>query len=207
MGTVIFSSILALIVGSYARAFFFLGFILRSMTRPTEKDVTKMNHILETRRLPKPFISFFMLILFIKVRWYLHKRRKSKKFISAVNLLINNIYKYSLEKVIVDKKLGVILERYDRTFFYQLNNYDSHKPWPIILLFRYLTAINKNNFNLLNFHLTFSAWEDTALLVFGSPIVNPALGEYRVSDEVISEFGSVFGPKKEFMKNLCLIAV
>lgn len=205
MGTVIFSSILALIVGSYARAFFFLGFIFRSMTRPTEKDVTKMNHILETKRLPKPFVSFFVFILFIKVRWYFHKRRNSKKFISAVNLLIENIHKYSLEKLIVDKKLGIVLERYDKTFFYQLNNYDSHKPGPIILLFRYLTAINKDN--SLNFGLTLSAGEDTALRVFGSPIVNPALGEYRVSNEVISEFWSVFGSKKEFMKNLCSIAV
>ena len=205
MGTLFFASILALIVGSYPRAFFFLRFISSKMTRPKEKDLSRINHILETKHLPKQLISFFMFILFLKVRWYLHRRRNSKKFISAVNVLIENIHRYSLEKVTVDKKLGIVLERYDKTLFYQLNNYASHKPWPIIRLFRSIISLNKEN--SFDFHLTLSAGEDTALRVFGSPIVNPALGEYRVSNEVISEFGSVFDSKKDFMKNLCSIAV
>lgn len=203
MGTVFFSLLLALIVGSYARAFFFMRFIFRDMTRPNADDVVRMNHILGRKRLLRLFLSFFTFILFIKVRWYLYRRRRSKRFISEVNLLIDNIHKYSLEREYVDMRLGKILQNYDRILFYNLNSYHSHKPWPIIKLCRNILIINKDN--SLDFHLTLSAGKGTLLLALGSPMVDPTLREYIVSNEIISEFGSIFGPQKEFMKNLSLV--
>ena len=201
MGTfVLVATFFAILLGSYSKALFFVRFLFKGMIKPAKADLEKMNLILQSRGLPKLFIWIFEAILFRRAKKFLRRALKKDKFIAAVNLLLRSVYKYQLDKTSIDKRMGRILQRYDKIFYKKLSNYKSPKPVPLIDFLRSVLSLSKNP--EFDFNLTLKAGLDAVLITFGNAFVTPQMEGYRVSKEIIQEFEPLLGSKKQFLDKL-----
>lgn len=181
-------------------ALFFIKFVFKGMVKPSQTNLEKMNKILMLQKHPSFFITIFQFILFGQIRKFLRKALKKDKFIVAVNLLLRSVYKYELDRTSINKRMGRILERYDKIFYRKLSNYKSPKPVPLIDFLRSVLILSKNPD--FNFNLTLKAGLDILLITFGNPFVKPKMEKYRVSKEIIQEFEPLLGSKKQFLDML-----
>ncbi len=190
-------TILVIIFGSITKPIFLIKFIRTNMINPKVKDQKRINEIFEPNKRYKRLIKIFHWILIQKIRIYLRKNRKNAKFINLVNILIENIYKYTIDQPSLKKKLVKIIEKHDLYLANSLKSYTSHKAEPLVKLFRFLNEMEK-----IDLPLTFNAGQEVLIKVFGEPLVHSELLVFKTEKSIFQEIEKFFGREKDFILQL-----
>ena len=201
IGSICLFILLAVIVKSIPKAFFLALKIRKGLINPSPAHLVALNEIITDCKKRWFFLRIFHFALFRQARKYLKKSNQNKKFINCVNTMIENISKYAIDEKKKKKRLGSILEKYDRKLAKSLKSYESHKAQPLIKFFRFLKGMGN-----INLPFTLYAGQDTLITVVGEPLVNPNLINYKTDRSVFLEINQFFGPKKDFIEHLYSIA-